>query len=216
MIRRYALLLAYLGLGFSSLEAQVRPSDPSSWIDQSKIQNLPKEGSAFLDLDVAADGRVSACRKRYATVRDSVWKAVCTQIMSSVIYQPAGSVDGAAIESHDAVNFGFKAEGLKVSVDFGGALPIASPAVWITDNDYPPLARRAAQEGDVTFAFEITPRGKVHDCTIQRSSGQAALDVATCELVTRRATFKSPLGLRGKPLATSGRGVFLWRLRKAN
>ena len=201
-----------LGIGLYPLNAQVRPSDPASWIDQAKLPALPRQGFAFLDLEVATDGSVASCRKRVATVPDKVCENLCAQIRSTVRYKPAGAIDGSRVTSRDTVHFKFSSTGLAVNVDFGGALPLVSPAQWITNDDYPSAAQRAHLQGDVTFSFFISSGGNVSDCVVQHSSGVAILDQVTCALIKHRAKFSPPLGLHGEPLPTVGRGVYLWRV----
>src|SRR5688500_19922349 len=57
----------------------------------------------------------------------------------------------------------------------------------VSSDDYPASALRAREEGVTGFRLEIGPNGRVSGCTITQSSGSAALDSATCRLLTSRA-----------------------------
>lgn len=52
--------------------------------------------------------------------------------------------------------------------------------------DYPEAERRAGIEGVVTVRFIVGIDGRVHDCAVARSSGNAALDAVTCRLIGDR------------------------------
>lgn len=68
------------------------------------------------------------------------------------------------------------------------AKPLNLPE-WITDDDYPAIALRNREAGQVKFGLTVAGDGSVERCRITGSSGSAALDEATCSLLTRRARF---------------------------
>ena len=59
----------------------------------------------------------------------------------------------------------------------------------INPEDYPTTAIRNGETGSVRAQLAIGPDGRVTDCSIVASSGSAALDSATCRILTRRARF---------------------------
>lgn len=67
--------------------------------------------------------------------------------------------------------------------------PIAQGS-WITSEDYPDPALRAAQEGRVAYRLDVDATGAVTGCTILTSSGSPVLDVHTCDLLRLRARFE--------------------------
>jgi TonB family protein len=73
--------------------------------------------------------------------------------------------------------------------EVSGPVPVGSPADWITPDDYPPSAIRAGAEGRVVTNLGVDRAGKVTSCAVQTSSGNAALDAATCAVMTTRGTF---------------------------
>lgn len=88
----------------------------------------------------------------------------------------------------------------------GGPVPL--PGDWIVSDDYPVDALRREVEGDVQIRLDVDPAGRVSACTILKSSGDASLDTATCELLTLRARFDRA---RGPGPRTHARTV-VWKL----
>ena len=93
-------------------------------------------------------------------------------------------------------------------------VPVGSPAEWITPNDYPPSAIRAGAEGRVVTTLGVDRAGKVTSCAVQTSSGNAALDAATCAVMTTRGAFTPAKDAGGKPVASSYTMPVSWRLPK--
>src|SRR5437868_8668455 len=56
-------------------------------------------------------------------------------------------------------------------------------------DDYPASAQAAGAEGTSQATITIGPDGRVAGCNIIRSSGNSALDAATCNIIRRRAKF---------------------------
>lgn len=72
------------------------------------------------------------------------------------------------------------------------ASPRNDPSSWATTNDYPARALREERTGTTGFRVTIDSEGRVASCDITSSSGNADLDKATCDNVTRRARFRKP------------------------
>lgn len=70
------------------------------------------------------------------------------------------------------------------------AEPIESPGSWLSTADYPADALRRGVQGTVGFRLTVDESGRPSDCAIEGSSGDAALDQATCALVLARARFR--------------------------
>lgn len=83
-------------------------------------------------------------------------------------------------------------------IDLGVAQPLTSPASWVTSSDYPVAAMRAGENGTVGFRLTIDPSGRPVTCAITLSSHSAALDEATCRVVTQRAVFMPARDARGR------------------
>lgn len=85
---------------------------------------------------------------------------------------------------------------------------------WVTDADYPLSALRDRIEGTVRFRVSINHTGSVRECWITSSSGSTALDLATCELVSKRAQFE-PAMKSGAPVEGSWSGAVRWATPRA-
>jgi protein TonB len=82
----------------------------------------------------------------------------------------------------------------------------------ISAEDYPAAALKADEEGRVGYRLEIDRDGRVSLCTIVSSSGSAALDAATCNLVKSRALFEPARDSKGRRVADSAVGRVVWAL----
>jgi TonB family protein len=69
----------------------------------------------------------------------------------------------------------------------------AALATLFSDEDYPAVALRNHEEGTVEVRLDVGPAGRVSECTVIGSSGSAALDSATCRILTSRA--RLPAGI---------------------
>jgi len=58
-----------------------------------------------------------------------------------------------------------------------------------SNDDYPPSAQSANAEGTAQASLTIGPDGRVVGCSLVRSTGNGALDSATCNILKRRAKF---------------------------
>lgn len=70
------------------------------------------------------------------------------------------------------------------------ASPRNAPGGWITDRDYKSRWIREGREGVARFNLEISASGRVSNCSVVGSTGHSVLDLATCQLITKRARFK--------------------------
>lgn len=95
-----------------------------------------------------------------------------------------------------------------------GPAPIGGPAEWITPDDYPPSAIRAGAEGRVVVVLGIDRAGKVTSCAVQTSSGNAALDAATCAVMTTRGAFTPAKDAGGGSVASTYVMPVRWGLPK--
>lgn len=97
-----------------------------------------------------------------------------------------------------------------------GAAIAASPrnnaANWVTDSDYKSRWIREGLYGSASFRLEVANNGRVANCRIIRSTGHAALDRATCELIAKRARFSPAKDSDGNLVAGSYSGSINWML----
>lgn len=95
--------------------------------------------------------------------------------------------------------------------------PFASPpegtiAGLISADDYPPESIRNNEEGTVTVRFLVDGTGSVVKCETEKSSGYAALDKRTCDIMQQRAKFTPARDKRGKGVAVNISTTVTWRL----
>lgn len=97
---------------------------------------------------------------------------------------------------------------LAVSVDAVGA-----PVEWLTLNDYPADARKARQEGKVTFIWKVNTDRTLSDCFVIKSSGSSSLDGAACNAMMKRGRYiRAALNAAGQPVPSWDRRSVNWRL----
>lgn len=131
---------------------------------------------------------------------------------------PSGRIDAlpdlgsGPIGTLDRVDFGIPDPAPTATLDPIAAAPRGNPGGWITDRDYRPSWIRREYSGVAGFALEIDASGQVSDCTITRSTGHAALDAATCHLVTDRARFDPAKNSAGDPVPGRYTNAVNWRL----
>ena len=84
-------------------------------------------------------------------------------------------------------------------------------AALIRDGDYPDAAARAGEEGRVSFDLDVAANGRVTACRVTGSSGSAALDAATCRIMTQRARFKPARDAQGAAISGTVSSRIGWR-----
>ncbi|MCW3835911.1 energy transducer TonB [Sphingomonas canadensis] len=104
----------------------------------------------------------------------------------------------------------------RTSVGASPASPRGMVGSWVTNDDYPPGARRAGQQGVTSFRIDIDVSGSPVACTITQSSGHSVLDNATCSLLMRRARFNPAKNAQGKPVPGAFESRFRWSLESAD
>lgn len=92
------------------------------------------------------------------------------------------------------------------------ASPRGNPGRWITDSDYRGSWINRGYSGVAGFALEIGANGRVNDCRITASTGHAALDAATCRLLTDRAQFNPAKDTSGNSVAGTYRSSVNWKI----
>ena len=70
-------------------------------------------------------------------------------------------------------------------------------------DDYPASALSAGAEGTAQAQLTIGPDGRVVGCNLVRSTGNGALDSATCNILRRRAKFTPAKDSNGQPTTDS-------------
>lgn len=83
---------------------------------------------------------------------------------------------------------------------------------YFSGNDYPAEAIRREETGTVAFKLQIDTRGRVSDCAIEKSSGSASLDRATCTIIRRRARYQPARDPKGRAVPDVATGRIRWVL----
>lgn len=97
---------------------------------------------------------------------------------------------------------------------------IATPAkpLWslhgiINPDDYPEQAVREEDTGQATVMLLVDETGKVADCQLQKTSGNASLDAMTCIAFIKRARFRPARDAAGKPMKDVFYQSIAWRIQ---
>jgi TonB family protein len=95
------------------------------------------------------------------------------------------------------------------------ARPMANPPSLFVEADYPPEAMEKKAQGRTGYRLEISagPSAKVTRCQITSSSGNAALDAATCRVLISRSRFQGASDAAGRPIAGEFAGRIDWVIR---
>jgi TonB family protein len=92
------------------------------------------------------------------------------------------------------------------------AKPTASLASWVSWTDYPSQALREEDTGKARVVLLIDEQGKVSDCLLEETSGNASLDAMTCIALKERGKFHPALDASGKPLKSVYSQTISWRI----
>lgn len=84
-------------------------------------------------------------------------------------------------------------------------------SLFSTD-DYPQSAIRNEEQGTTSVRLTIGTDGRVSACSITGSSGSAALDNATCNILRRRARFTPAKDQAGNPISDTYSQRIRWEL----
>lgn len=91
----------------------------------------------------------------------------------------------------------------------------ANPTYALRDlfssGDYPEQALTEGDSGQAKVMLMIDENGKVADCLLEHTSGNASLDAMTCIAFRNRARFRPALDAAGKPAKTVLHQVVSWR-----
>lgn len=77
---------------------------------------------------------------------------------------------------------------------------------------YPRRAFKAGIQGTVRMRFVVGVTGRVTDCFVTRSSGNADLDADTCDLIKRNLRYRPAVDARGRPYVQDVIGEQRWDL----
>ena len=93
----------------------------------------------------------------------------------------------------------------------GGGSPLRWVKGEIGPEDYPRGPLEAGIGGTVGLRFVVGADGRVSDCAVTRSSGNAALDATTCRLIRKRFRYRPKRDSSGRAVADVVTGEHEWR-----
>lgn len=105
-----------------------------------------------------------------------------------------------------------------VGIDSATEAKVATPAVADASNstslvdDYPPESVRRGEQGSAIVLWTISKKGAVKDCRVMASSGSAALDNASCHVVTKRFHYSPALDADRQPIESHDSMRVNWTL----
>ena len=79
-------------------------------------------------------------------------------------------------------------------------------------DDYPSAALNAGAEGSTVVQYTVGTNGKVSGCDVISSSGNAALDAATCRVIRSRARFTPATNESGQKVTDTGTQKVTWKI----
>ena len=94
------------------------------------------------------------------------------------------------------------------------AVAKGNPGQYFSQDNYPPSALRAGEEGRVVASLSIGTDGRVSDCEIFTSSGSAALDQATCRIAKSRVRYSPAKDSEGQPIASKTTLPVRWQIQQ--
>jgi len=93
------------------------------------------------------------------------------------------------------------------------AKPVYRLMDLLSSDDYPEQALSEEDSGKASVLLLVDDKGKVADCLLQHTSGNASLDAQTCIAFRNRARFKPALDAAGKPMRSVYRQAVSWKVR---
>ena len=101
---------------------------------------------------------------------------------------------------------------IAASSGWRGAEPINPLPSLFAVSDYPAAALAQHVQGITDFRLQIGEDGRVTKCDVERSSGSAALDETTCQIIIRRSRFRPATNAAGRPVDSIYTGMIHWVL----
>ena len=98
--------------------------------------------------------------------------------------------------------------------DGDGGTPLRLMSGGLDDDDYPRAALAAGIGGTVGLRFVVGIKGRVTDCMVTRSSGNADLDATTCRLIKQRLRYRPTLDAQGRPVPDVVTGEHRWTIHR--
>ena len=201
--------------------------NPARWITSDDYPDGAyfgeQEGTTGFRLDVAADGRASACTITASSGNAALDNTTCALVMRRARFNPAIQ-DGKPVPGTYAnrVRWDLPPEiFFIIDTVFEGEAPFPAylneaAVAWQSSAVYPAAARKTRPSGRTIIVLDVDAEGKVAGCTIDVPSGNALLDKAACPLVTGKLLFDPGLDEEEKPAPDRARIKLRWEPPAAN
>ena len=198
------------------------------------------EGSVGVQLGIGPDGRVGDCTVTRNSGVASLDAATCRILRERASFPPARNAAGRPSRGfvEGTVEWllpaGTGAARRPVSESVADVLPgemvgrpgppvrgrgLSAPrrlhadlGSYFRPADYPAGALAARREGVVGYQVTVGANGRVSSCRVTRSSGDAALDAATCRVLRQRARYSPARDPQGGTMEGAETGTYAWRL----
>ncbi len=93
------------------------------------------------------------------------------------------------------------------------AQPVEPLSSLYSAEDYPSDALSRYGQGKVEFSLLVDETGKVQDCSVDTSAGDATLDTMSCYVIQERAKFRPAVSMDGMPVKSIYNQQILWEIR---
>jgi TonB family protein len=159
-------LLSFLFLTLPFVACSEQPRNDDEVVDTTLNESTP--------LPTAGEMTTNQAVQRSSTQRD-VGAAVQSRAASEQV------PDATYIDDEESAEVD--------RVEATGAVAHGDLRAVFSGDDYPASALAAGAQGTARATLTIGPDGRVIACVITQSTGNAALDAATCNVIRRRAVF---------------------------
>ncbi len=78
--------------------------------------------------------------------------------------------------------------------------------------DYPQVSLNRNEQGSVSITFLVDETGQIRDCSVDTTSGVAALDTMTCYIVSKRAHIGPAHDSQGRAIRSAYTETINWRI----
>ena len=111
---------------------------------------------------------------------------------------------------------GFGSGGSGTGTGGGGGAAIRARLIQgsLSRRDYPRHLKNAGIGGEVQVRLTIAANGRVSNCAVLKSSGNAELDQMSCGLIQHRYRFDPARDAQGRPVADTLRESHVWWTRR--
>jgi TonB family protein len=168
-----------------------------------------EQGIVGFQLEIGPDGLVSGCEVLSSSGSSALDEATCSIMQARARFSPARDGAGRAVADRVQARLRWV---LPVEEPEPGAPGGADFGRYISSADYPAEALRRHEEGEVGVRLSISTLGGVAQCVVTRSSGSAALDARSCELLRLRVVYIAPLDEAGHAVPSVVEGSIHWTL----